>query len=164
MSRSLRIHQQGFTYLGLLFFIAVMSIALSLAATLWSFAQQRERERELLFVGHQFRQAIKQYYESTPGTIKRYPARLQDLLQDNRYVYTRRYLRRIYRDPLTLEASWGMVPAPEGGIMGVYSLNNTSPIKTENFKEADKDFVQAKKYSEWRFIFVPPLTGTGRVD
>lgn len=150
----------GFTYLGLLFFIAIMSITLAMAATLWSFAQQREKERELLFVGHQFRRAIGLYYERTPGTVKRYPASLEDLLQDNRYVNTQHYLRRIYTDPMTQRQDWGMVPAPDGGIMGVYSKSGDHSIKTGNFLEQDRLLEGASKYSEWKFVYAPtPLRG-----
>lgn len=149
----------GFTYMGLLFFIAIMSITLAMAATLWSFAQQREKERELLFVGHQFRRAIGLYYERTPGTVKRYPASLEDLLQDNRYVNTQHYLRRIYTDPITQRQDWGLVPAPDGGIMGVYSKSSDASIKTGNFAEEDRLLEGAKRYVEWKFVYVriPPL-------
>lgn len=145
----------GFTYLGLLFFIAIMSITLAMAAILWSFAQQRETERELLFVGNQFRRAIGLYYERTPGTVKRYPGRLEDLLQDNRYVTTQRYLRQIYRNPVTGKADWGLVLAPDGGVMGVYSMSEAAAIKTGNFRFEDRALEGAAKYSEWRFVYVP---------
>ena len=80
--------------------------------------RQREKERELLFIGNQFRQAIERYYERSPGELKKYPASLEELLKDNRFVTTQRHLRRIYRDPMTGNTEWGMVNAPEGGIMG----------------------------------------------
>lgn len=145
----------GFTYLGLLFFIAIMGITLALAASLWSFSQQREKERELMFVGEQFRRAIGLYYEHTPGTIKKYPQDLKDLLQDNRYVNTQRYLRRLYVDPITGGREWGVEPAPEGGIMGVFSRSDGVTIKTGNFGYEDGLLEGQKKYSEWKFVYLP---------
>lgn len=144
----------GFTYLGLLFFIAIMSITLAMAAALWSFAQQRETERELLFVGNQFRRAIGLYYERTPGTVKRYPRRLEDLLEDNRYVTIQRYLRDIYLDPVTGKANWGLIPAPDGGIMGVYSKSEVKPVKTANFRWEDRSLDGQKSYSAWKFVYL----------
>lgn len=148
-------HKTGFTYLGVLFTISIMGITLAMASALWSFAQQREKERELLFIGHQFRLAIGLYYERTPGAEKKYPHRLQDLLLDNRYVTSQRYLRQIYRDPITGNQDWGLVPAPSGGIMGVYSKSETTPIKTENFKIEDSTLEGSKKYTEWQFVYIP---------
>ncbi len=150
-------YSSGFTYIGLLFFIAIIGITLAMASTLWSFAQQREKERELLFIGHQFRHAIGLYYERTPGTIKRYPSRLEDLLEDNRYVTTQRYLRKIYRDPMTGTHQWGLVSAPTGGVMGVYSLSESVPIKTSNFSSEDSTLDSAKKYVEWQFFYLPTI-------
>lgn len=147
-------HSEGFTYLGLLFFIAIMGITLAMAATLWSFARQREAEQELLFIGHQFRKAIGLYYERTPGTVKRYPQKLEDLLQDNRYVTTQRYLRQIYRDPMTGTTEWELVPAPDGGIMGVYSRSEGRTIKAGNFRYEDRGLEGANSYRQWRFSYV----------
>ena len=41
-----------------------------------------------------------------------------------------------------------MVEAPEGGIMGVYSLSREEPIKTGNFNQEDTAFSKAKNYRE----------------
>ena len=147
----------GFTYLGLIFIFTILSITAALAGSLWSFAQKREKERQLLFVGHQFRRAIGNYYEKTPGVIKRYPANLQELLQDNRYVSTQRYLRRIYLDPMTGSAEWGTISAPTGGIMGVYSKSEEKPVKTGNFSLKDIFFEQQANYSDWKFIYAPVI-------
>jgi len=148
--------QCGFTYLGALFLLAIMSAVLASTGSVWHTMQMREKERDLLFVGDQFRRAIKIYYEKTPGAVKQYPKTLEDMLKDSRYVTTERYLRKIYRDPITVKPEWGLIEAPGGGIMGVYSLSEAAPIKTGNFKEADLAFGGRGQYSEWKFTYVPP--------
>lgn len=148
-----RENQLGFTYLALLFAVAMASIALAAVGEVWSTQQQREREKELLFVGHQFRQAIQTYYERSPGTLKQYPKSLDDLLLDRRYMGVQRLLRQVYIDPMTGGRQWGLVTAPEGGIMGVYSLSNERAIKTAGFAAVDADLEGKTKYSEWRFIY-----------
>ena len=146
--------QAGFTYLVVLFAVALSTAALAAASQVWSHAQQREREVELLFVGGEFRSAIGLYYQRTPGVAKRYPADLKDLLKDGRYPSTQRYLRKLYVDPMTGKADWGLVKAPEGGIMGVYSLSERTPVKTSQFRLIDKAFTDKAKYSEWQFVYV----------
>ena len=98
----------GFSYIGLIIFIAISGIALAGVGIVWSQDQQREREKELLFVGEQFRQAIGSYYENTPSNIKQYPNKLEDLLQDNRLPNLKRHLRKIYNDPITNSSNWGL--------------------------------------------------------
>jgi type II secretory pathway pseudopilin PulG len=99
--------QHGFTYIGLLFFVVIVTFALSGLATAWHTMAQREREAELLFVGEQFRRAIESYFLQSPGRSK-LPASLDDLLLDERHPVTKRHLRRLYRDPMT--GSDGPVP------------------------------------------------------
>lgn len=151
--------QGGFTYLGVLFLVALIGLALASLGSMTSFERRREKEAELLFVGHQFRQAIGRYFEAAPPGMKRYPPNLDVLLQDPRQPGVRRHLRRIYRDPLTGKAEWGIVEAPGGGVMGVYSLSQQAPLKTANFDEADAGFEGKRAYSEWTFIYVPPKAG-----
>jgi type II secretory pathway pseudopilin PulG len=145
--------QGGFTYLTILFAIAVAGIVLANTGIDWSQANQREKERELLFVGGQYRQAIALYYERTPGAVKRYPAKLENLLADSRYNPPQHYLRRLYRDPILNQGQWGIITAPEGGIMGVHSLSDAPPIKSTNFGYADQGFEGATKYSDWQFVY-----------
>jgi type II secretory pathway pseudopilin PulG len=147
--------QRGFTYLGLLFFLAIAGLALASVGVVWHTANRQEKERELLFVGGQFRSAILQYHASSPGA-RRYPAQLEELLQDNRYPNVRRYLRRMYRDPLTGNAEWGLVKAPDGGILGVYSLAPGRPLKSAGFSAGEAGFEDAESYADWRFVAVVP--------
>jgi type II secretory pathway pseudopilin PulG len=150
--------QSGVTYLALLLAIALLGTMLALAGTVWQNVQQREKERELLFVGDQFRQAIGNYYESTPGTAKQYPKKLEELLQDNRFPNTRRYLRQLYRDPMTGSKEWGLVTGPGNVIIGVHSLSNTAPLKTGNFAKRDEGLAGKSSYSDWQFVYVPQTT------
>lgn len=145
----------GFTYLGMLFVLAITGISLAMTGTLWSFTQTREKEVQLLFVGNQFRQAIGNYYERSPGVVKRYPHSLEELLKDNRYVTIQRHLRRIYIDPITMQADWGLVSAPDGGVMGVYSKSDLMTIKRSNFQLKDLLLEGRQKYSDWKFIYEP---------
>jgi len=153
--------QSGITYLAVLFFVAASGAMLAATATLWSHDRQREKEQELLWTGNQFRQAIALYYQRSPGALKRYPEKLEDLLEDRRYLTRQRYLRKIYRDPITANLKWGLVAAPQGGIMGVYSLSEGRPIKSGNFSEAEGSFSGAARYSDWRFLYEPPAAPIG---
>ena len=148
--------QSGFTYLAVLFAVAIAGVALAATGINWSQAAQREKERELLFVGSQFRQAIALYYEKSPGGVKQYPHALSDLLKDDRQIVTSRYLRKIYTDPMTNKADWGIEVAPDGRVMGVHSLSDAAPIKTAGFDYADQAFEGATKYSDWMFDYTPP--------
>jgi type II secretory pathway pseudopilin PulG len=147
--------QAGFTYVALMLAVAIMSLGFAATAEVWSQTRQREKERELLFTGNQFRQAIRDYYERTPGAVKRYPSRLEDLLNDKRYLTNQRHLRKIFHDPMTGKAQWGLIQAPQGGIMGVYSPAEGTPVKTSGFRVVDRMFEGATAYSDWRFEFEP---------
>jgi type II secretory pathway pseudopilin PulG len=146
--------QRGFTYLALLISIAVTGAALAAVGELSSHAAQREKENELLFVGGEIRHAIAAFYERSPGA-KRYPASLEELLEDKRHPMPQRYLRRIYPDPLTGKPDWGVLDAPGGGIMGVYSVSEMQPVKTGNFAPENESFTDAQRYADWKFFYVP---------
>lgn len=145
---------RGFTYLTVLFIVAILGGGLALVGEMWETSAQREKEAELLFVGNQYRSAIARYYLSGPQ--RQYPRALEDLLKDARMPETRRYLRRLYADPLSRKAEWGIVKAPDSGIMGVYSLSEEATFKRANFKLRDAAFASAQKYSDWKFVATVP--------
>jgi len=145
----------GFTYLGLLLIVAAMGAGMAAFGELASHAAQREKEAELLFIGDAYREAIGRYYESSPAGHKRYPASLEKLLKDERFAFNRRYLRRLYRDPVTGK-DWATVEAPEGGIMGVRSASEMRPSKSGNFPPGYEAFEGAARYADWQFIYSAP--------
>src|SRR5258708_30880545 len=148
---------RGFTYIGLLLFIAIMGVGLAATGVVFHQQAQREKEKELLFAGDQVRHAIALYYELSPGGDKRFPQSFEDLLQDQRYPAVQRYLRRVYVDPMTGSKKWGLVRAPDGGIIGVYSSSGDRPLKTDNFPAGDEDFKGKESYVEWKFAYAVPV-------
>lgn len=142
----------GFTYIALLILIAIMGVVLASASGVWHMTVQREKEQQLLFVGDQFRRAIDQYYMHAQSGSGRFPMSLEDLLKDPRYPNTKRYLRKIYNDPITGSSQWGLVKGPSGEIFGVYSLSEDEPVKKNNFSSSDASFKDKAKYTDWVFM------------
>ncbi|MDB5905467.1 MAG: hypothetical protein JWM26_4345, partial [Betaproteobacteria bacterium] len=124
--------ERGVTFLALLLAIALVSSVLAASASVWSQAQRREREKQLLWAGDQFRRALAAYSRAGNGT---YPRTLEDLLEDTRSPARRRFLRQIYEDPMTRGAEWGLIRNPAGGIIGVFSRFEGAPIKKGQFPE-----------------------------
>lgn len=151
---------RGFTYMTILFVVAMMGAGLALVGEVRHTAAMREKERELLHIGNQFRKAIERYYLNGP---RQYPRTLDELLKDPRKPGTERYLRQLYPDPFTGKAEWGLIKAPDGGILGVHSLSPDAPLKSANFRLRDREFYGAVRYSDWKFIHAPvqlPATKT----
>ena len=143
-------NSSGFTYIGLLLLIAIISIALSVTGMTWQIQIRAEKEKQLLFVGAEFRNAINSYYVSTPEAAKVYPASLNDLLLDKRIPSIKRHLRKIYLDPMTGKADWNFV-REQGRIVGIYSRSSLAPYKQKGFNAADARFSGALSYSDWKF-------------
>jgi type II secretory pathway pseudopilin PulG len=142
----------GFTYLGLMAAIVILGILLTMAGRVWSFSEQRDKEAQLLWAGDQYRLAIGRYYTF----VHRYPLSLQNLLLDDTSPVARRFLRQLYRDPITGEANWDLILDPNGGgIMGVASKSNLVPIKHRNFPDIDVGFADRDCYCDWKFVYIP---------
>jgi type II secretory pathway pseudopilin PulG len=149
--------QAGFAYIWTLMMVAFMGVGTVIASELYATSVRRDKERELLFIGHEFRAAIERYRNSG---AQGYPPTLQDLLKDPRFASPKRHLRRLYADPMTGKAEWGTVMV-QGRIVGVYSLSAQKPVKQDNFEENDVGFRGKQKYADWKFVypfdlFVPP--------
>lgn len=150
--RSRPSRQAGFTYLAVLFALALMGATAALTAVVYSVLERREREAQLLFVGAEIQSAIQGYFEANPKLPDRYPKELSWLLRDPNQLTTRRYLRQLYFDPLTGSNEWGLLRSPGGGIMGVYSLSARAPIKRAGFT-GGAVFGKAASYADWKFVF-----------
>lgn len=104
--------ENGFVYLWALFAVALAGIVMAGTGQVWQVKAQREKEAQLLYVGEEFRKAIMSYYNT--GT-RQFPESLEDLLQDKRSPNIKRHLRRIYLDPVTNTAEWGIIEESSPG-------------------------------------------------
>jgi type II secretory pathway pseudopilin PulG len=148
-------HQRGVVLLALLLALALLAVGLMNTVDVWSMSRQRDREKELLFVGDQYRQAIQRYYTAAPaGGQRGYPTSLEVLLDDDRFPTPVHHLRRAYPDPITGKAEWGLLKAGDR-IVGVYSLSEAAPIKKAGFSPAHQAFKDAASYKDWVFAYVP---------
>ncbi|MBB5368336.1 MULTISPECIES: type II secretion system protein [unclassified Janthinobacterium] len=146
--------QRGFTYVAMLFALAMFGIGLAAVGVSWSAATQREREEELIQIGQAYVRAIGDYYAQAPGSVKTYPPTLQDLVEDRRFVGVRRHLRKVYLDPVGKGAQWGLVKAADGGIAGVYSLNEGVPLRRQPLLLPGAAPVMGARYADWKFVYV----------
>ncbi|WP_411885863.1 type II secretion system protein [Polaromonas sp. YR568] len=146
------VHLSGLVLLAVLIFMLLTTLSASAMVELQRTHTQRAKEAELLFVGDQFRRAIKSYYSSVPaGKSQTLPRSLNDLLEDTRFPMPVRHLRRVYPDPMTGEADWVPVQGA-GGIMGVHSRSTLSAFKKREFPVQYRDFQDKETYAEWVFV------------
>ncbi|MFC5550646.1 type II secretion system protein [Massilia aerilata] len=159
----------GFTYVGLIVLVAI--IGLVGAATLKADALLRRAaaEEELLEIGAAFSAALTSYAEATPRGQPPQPPSLEALLKDPRVPGVRRHLRKIFVDPITGKAEWGIVWLNKGsgidgsggsGVLAVYSLSQSKPLKQANFDARFQNLENREHLADWKFA----ATGKGVVQ
>jgi type II secretory pathway pseudopilin PulG len=142
--------------LALMIVLVLGGLSAMIAIDVWHVSRQREREQHMLYIGAQMTKAMAHYYYSAPaGQPRLLPSSLSDLLQDPRYQAPVRHLRRIYTDPMTGDNSWSMERVGRG--IGIHSLSEAEPLKQAGFSSELSAFNGKKRYSEWVFVFTPPL-------
>lgn len=167
----------GFTYLGLIILLAILGMVGAAGLKMGTLLQRAAAEEELLEIGAQFSEALRSYAAATPQGKPPQPNSLQDLLKDPRFPNPRRHLRKIFVDPVTGKAEWGIVWLGEKekvGVIGVYSLSDAKPLKIANFDIRFQNMENKEKISDWKFgmaggegvqppVVTPPnsMTGSG---
>jgi type II secretory pathway pseudopilin PulG len=142
----------GFTFIGILIIIAISGIALAGVGIVWHQNQQREREKELLYIGHQYSKAITSYYNGDTNN-KQYPKSLEGLVKDKRAASKMPcHIRKLYADPMTHGKPWGLI-RQQDSIIGIYSTSTEEPIKKTLFPKPLESFAKAITYSDWKFMF-----------
>lgn len=132
---------RGFTYLMLLWWVAIGSIMLAALGQQWSLESRRQKEIELVFRAEQIRDAIQSYYDATPVEPKLLPTSIDDLLEDRRGPVLKRHLRQHWTDPITGGKEWGLVMAGPF-LRGVYSTSKQHPLRAPTSIDT---------YEDWRF-------------
>lgn len=151
--RSGRYRQGGFTYLGLIVFVFIIGLVGAATLKVDALLRRAQLEKELLETGAQFSAALDSYAQATPRGQPRAPLTLEELLRDKRFPNPRRHLRKIFIDPVTGKAEWGLVRAGESGpILGVHSLSQATPLKQANFDARFAGFENRERLAEWKFM------------
>jgi type II secretory pathway pseudopilin PulG len=133
----------GFTYVSVMVLVAVIALAGAATLKLGSVLQRSRLEAELLAIGAEYADALQSYADATPAGQPTQPRSFKELLRD---------LRRIYVDPLTGSAEWGIVYAGDkAGIVAIYSLSDAKAVKIGNFPERFRAFEGRTKVSDWKF-------------
>ena len=123
--------QSGFTYLWILFSIAMLGVSLTVSSQLWVASAQRQKIEQMNWIAEQFTQAIGSYYESSPGSVKLYPQTPEMMLQDERFITTKRHLRKIYVSPFSGQPNWDWIRGVDGGLRGVRVRGNEGTTTRE---------------------------------
>lgn len=148
----------GYTYVAAIVTVVILGIMSAQAAQVWKTTMQREKETELIFRGTQIKNAMRAWYgmkdKSTAIAAGRPNlSRLEDLVQDPSSAGKKRYLRKLYKDPITGKDFERVIDPATKRVVGVASASEETPIKQGNFPLdlEPGDFEGKKKYSEWQF-------------
>ena len=153
---------RGFTYLGLIILLAIMALVAAAGLKMGTLLQRAAAEEELLEIGAQFSEALRSYAAATPQGKPPQPPSLQDLLKDPRFPNPRRHLRKIFVDPITGKAEWGVIwLGDKVGVLGVHSLSDAKPLKVANFDIRFLNLENREKISDWRFLIAGGEGGLG---
>lgn len=145
--------QAGFTYLGLIIFVTIIGLVGAATLKVGALLQRAAAEEELLEIGAAFSAALDSYAAATPPGATPYPPSLKELLKDPRSPAVRRHLRKMFVDPVTGKAEWGIefLAGGEVGIVAIHSLSSAPPLKVANFDSRFRGLDNREKLSEWRF-------------
>src|SRR5438445_4715690 len=110
----------GFSLAALIFFATAASILAAAAVPAYQMQAKREREKELIFRGQEYTRAIQKYQRK----FGVYPSSIDGLVQTNGM----RFLRRLYKDPVTGKDFRLIRINPDGSLAGskliVQNVNN----------------------------------------
>ncbi|HEY5798925.1 MAG TPA: type II secretion system protein [Burkholderiaceae bacterium] len=161
--------QRGFTYVSVVILVAIIGLVVTVSLRLGTTMQRVAAEQELLNIGIEYSNALASYAAATPSGQPNYPNSFAELLKDPRSPQLRRHLRRVYVDPMTGKAEWGIMKANEnGGILAIYSLSKAAPIKIGNFPPRFVAFEGKASLGDWKFsgegVQVPGSKGAEQAD
>lgn len=130
----------------LLVFMVILGLLLMKAQPYARAQVMRDREAELIFRGEAIAKAIKLYQLRTGS----YPRALEDLV-----AVRPRILRRVYKDPMTIDGEWRKIyavqPGPSGDTTGLPIVGVASKSDEDR---TYKVYRGKSMYSEWIFSAV----------
>ncbi len=163
-----RSKHNGFSYLAMLFIVAVLAVTLTQTYQRSDTLAKREKEKQLFFVGSQYKQALTSYYNQSPSGFKELPKKIDDLVSDSRFVSTKRHLRKQYLDPIT-GGALNLILDGNGRIKGVYSSSTGEILQTTLFEEVNATALAAEKkpmrtYADIKFEYILEENNQNQAD
>lgn len=104
--RRFKFSRKGYALLTAIIAVNIFAILMLQARGMWEREMQRDLEAELLFRARQYVTAIELYRKKNPNM---FPTSLE-------LLYEKKFLRKLYKDPMTEEGLWNVVMRP--GIPG----------------------------------------------
>ena len=114
--------ESGVVFIWVLVGLFVLAVMLVAAVQPASIVAKREREKELIFRGEAYTEAIRQYQAEHGGA---FPTHLKDLIKPGPKRVP--YLRRLYPEPFAKDGKWGLL-APGTSVVGTDKDGN--PVVT----------------------------------
>lgn len=102
--------EAGYNLVILMMALMVLNIMIAVALPKWSHIIRREREEELISRGWQYAEAIRIFQ----NRFQRLPVRLDELME-----VEPRSIRKLWKDPMTEDGKWALIPPGTGGPAGV---------------------------------------------
>jgi type II secretory pathway pseudopilin PulG len=156
--------ERGVSLLALVVAITIMLVALAVMLPSWEYVIKNEKEEELLFRGYQISDAILRCQAPGKGPA----SSLEDLVK-------KRCLRKAYKDPMTKDGKWvivppmsqpyapgGVVPAPTPAPSGMTYMGPMGGVATRSTDKSLRRLNGKEHYNEWRFVTMVGPTGQGQ--
>jgi hypothetical protein len=125
--------QNGYALLFVMFFVALLLVALAIARPNLITQDRREKEVEMIWRGKQYVRGIRLYYQK----FHHFPTQLDDLYRPKSGI---RFMRQPYKDPVNAaDGTWRIIYAgPAGQLIGSLTqptnpvIPGASPINGQN--------------------------------
>src|SRR6202163_138598 len=102
--------QAGYALMMVVFFTALLLIATMVAAPRLLLEGKREKEKEMIWRGHQYVRGVKLYFRK----MGRFPTSIDDLTKPK--TGSLRFMRQAYKDPMNGEdGSWRLISVGRAG-------------------------------------------------
>lgn len=135
-----KIRTKGHMLLVAIIAVTTLSLALSMAVQPLRTARQRMLEQELMYRGKHIADGIRRFYIK----FGRFPTDLEELNEQKP-----RFLRKLYKDPMTDAGEWTLVYLDPTDLRGVKQLNRASRRLLETLGEDQvADVVAEERNSE----------------
>ena len=145
---------KGYALLTAILAVAIFTVMMMKARTLWETELRRDLEQELIFRGEQYVTAIELFRKKNTNL---FPQSLDELYEKN-------FLRKRFKDPMTKAGKWNVVMqpgtpgrtkallvVPEDMVAGYTSRASIIGVCSSSCEEGFRQYRKKKKYCEWAF-------------